>query len=339
MAPKLFTFEAALKKAPGKRHLLLGNGFSRAYRDDVFSYSSLFERADFKHLSPNAQKAFKALNTTNFEVVMSSLRNAAILLGLYEKDSKMIAKFSEDAKRLREVLVNAIASNHPDHPGEIKPEQYEACRKFLSNFGCYYTLNYDLLLYWVLMHKNECEIELNADDGFRTPESGEEEYVTWEVENTRSQNVHYLHGALHIFDAGPEIQKYTWVNTGVRLITQIREALERNLYPLFVAEGESKQKLDHIQHSGFLSRAYRSFANIGGNLFIFGHSMADNDDHILKLIPKNKVTNVFVSLHGDPNSGANKNIIRRMDMLASQRKGKKLLSVDYFDASTARVWG
>ena len=35
------TFEKALKKGtPGKMHLLLGNGFSRACRDDIFAYDS-----------------------------------------------------------------------------------------------------------------------------------------------------------------------------------------------------------------------------------------------------------------------------------------------------------
>ena len=55
-------------------------------------------------------------------------------------------------------------------------------------------------------------------------------YVVWEPENSHGQNIHFLHGALHIFDAGSEIQKYTWNNTGVRLIEQIRNALTKEYY-------------------------------------------------------------------------------------------------------------
>ena len=43
------TFAEALQRtrdAP-KRHLMLGNGFSRALRDDIFAYGALFDRADF----------------------------------------------------------------------------------------------------------------------------------------------------------------------------------------------------------------------------------------------------------------------------------------------------
>jgi hypothetical protein len=158
-------------------------------------------------------------------------------------------------------------------------------------------------------------------------------------ENTNQQNVHYLHGALHVFDAGSELQKYTWINTGVRLIEQIRSALKSNLYPVFVAEGESKQKLDKIQHSGYLSRAFRSFANVGGDLFIFGHSMADSDDHILNLMSKNKVSRVFVSLHGDPAKASNNFIRTKIEKIAAKRPTKRPLEVTYFDAASAKVWG
>jgi hypothetical protein len=50
MAP--MTFERACKAVRGSKppHLLLGNGFSRACRDDIFSYDSLFDRADFQEI-------------------------------------------------------------------------------------------------------------------------------------------------------------------------------------------------------------------------------------------------------------------------------------------------
>ena len=124
------------------------------------------------------------------------------------------------------------------------------------------------------------------------------EYVTWEPENTYQQNVYYLHGALHIFDAGVEIQKYTWINTGIRLIEQVRTALQQNLYPLFVAEGASSQKLARIRHSDFLSKAQRSMLGLGGALFTYGHSLAANDSHILRLIVKSKVKQLFVGIYG-----------------------------------------
>ena len=68
----------------------------------------------------------------------------------------------------------------------------------------------------------------------------------WRI--TDRQNIFYLHGALHVFDAENELKKYTWVRTGIRLIEQIRAALQANLYPLIVAEGQSQEKMARILH-------------------------------------------------------------------------------------------
>jgi hypothetical protein len=187
--------------------------------------------------------------------------------------------------------------------------------------------------------QQELKPEVAFDDGFRTPDEGPEDYVTWDVEKTDQQNVFYLHGALHIFDAGSEIQKYTWINTGVPLIDQIREALERNLYPLFVAEGESDGKVTRIRHSDFLARAYRSFAKIGGSLFIYGHSMAPNDEHIVRLIGKSRIRQLFIGLYGDPESPDNRRIRARAAALAASRSRTRQLAVAFFDAESVRVWG
>jgi len=145
---QLLTFEESLQRAEGRKHVLLGNGFSRALRNDIFAYEALFLRADFSHLSPTARQAFTVLNTTDFEVVMRALRLVARIIPLYRNDPDLVRILTQDADGLREVLVQAIAQNHPEGPFDITDEQYGACRRFLANFDTTYTLNYDLLLYW-----------------------------------------------------------------------------------------------------------------------------------------------------------------------------------------------
>ncbi|MGB7541823.1 MAG: DUF4917 family protein, partial [Burkholderiales bacterium] len=75
--PGLPTFASMLAKIPkgAHCHVLLGNGFSQAWRSDIFSYSALFDRADFKNLSPAARASFGVLDTTDFERVMRALRD------------------------------------------------------------------------------------------------------------------------------------------------------------------------------------------------------------------------------------------------------------------------
>lgn len=348
MAIEILDFDTCIgqAKSAGHVHALLGNGFSRACRDDIFAYGALFDRADFSKLSPNCRHAFDALQTTDFEVVIRALNSAATLLETYDPNLTSLAQsFRADAKGLREVLVAAIAGSHPDWPGDIPADKFAACRRFLSNFERVYTLNYDLLMYWAYMQE-ELQPTLECDDGFRQPDSGIEHYVTWEVENSYDQKIYYLHGALHLFDSGPELQKYTWRKTGIRLKDQIRAALENSKYPLFVSEGTSAEKLERIKHSGYLHRALASMPKVSGSIFVYGLSFAQNDDHVLRMIEVGKISRLYVGLYGEVNSESNKKIIARTQKIIDARRARGTgrrrtieLEVKFFDAQSANVWG
>lgn len=337
----IYSFEDCLKMAGARKHILLGNGFSIALKPDIFSYGSLYGKADFSSV-PHAAEVFEALATQDFEAVIRLLVDMVKVLKCYKDSSpELVAQIERDAAAIKTILAEAIARNHPDRPYDISNGQYTACRAFLSNFGHIYTLNYDVLLYWALMHEDVDELHIRCDDGFRHPEGNEDApYVSWQDSN--SPTVHFLHGALHIFDAGHEITKYTWSKTDIPIVEQVRSALDEEKYPLFVAEGHSHDKLDKIMHSAYLHKALRSFSNISGSLFVFGHSFDDNDDHVLKKIPEGKVTDLFVGLYGDPSSDANKRIIAKafsfVDFRAETGRRNKL-NIHLFDVGTAKVWG
>lgn len=342
---KLLTFDSAIEKSSSynKRHLLLGNGFSIACRANIFRYDALFEQADFSALSSSARSAFTALDTTDFERVIKALRDAAKLCEKYGVSPSKTKVMLDDADALKELLVQTIAKSHPEFPAAITEAEYKACQEFLSNFNTIYTFNYDLLLYWTQMHR-ESEADIDSDDGFRTSQDdiddgNESDYVVWEPGNSHEQNTWFLHGALHVFDAGTEVQKYTWRRTGIRLIEQVRNALSKNFFPLFVAEGTSDEKYERIRHSDYLAKAYRSFESIQHCLFIYGHSLAANDEHYLKLIERGKISHLFVGLFGDPNSKSNKAIISRANAMQTARSSRSPLKVDFYDSATAKVWG
>lgn len=337
----ILTFQQAIEDAQrfNKRHLLLGNGFSIACRPEIFTYGRLYEQADFTKISSTAKLAFEALETQDFERVIKALRDTARILRAYDGSSELASQLVADSNGLRELLVQTIAASHPAWPGEIEEHEYVACRCFLDNFNTIFTFNYDLLLYWTKMHTAEGS-RPDSDDGFRALEDEyDASYVVWEPGQSHHQDMWFLHGALHIFDSGTEIQKYTWSKTGVRLIDQIRDALSKNYFPIFVSEGSSAEKYERIRHNDYLAKAYRCFESIQGALFIFGHSLAENDDHYLRCIRKGKVSQLYVGLYGDPNSDANKFIMRRANQLSNGRRGKNALSVSYYDAASAKIWG
>lgn len=323
------------------RHLLLGNGFSIACRPDLFRYDSLLNQADFSHLE-TAREAFNRLETTNFETVIRALRSFSIIGELYSpSNSEARESAIADADSLREVLVRAIADSHPDRPHEMDSQEYLSCRNFCRGYTSINTLNYDLLIYWAMMQNELGDGEIKCDDGFRKPsDDPSAEYVSWDPDNSPTPTLRYLHGALHIFDTGTELKKFTWINTQIPLVDQIREALSREFYPLFVSEGKSSEKLDRIRHSDYLCKMYRSFSQLKGSIVVYGHSLDECDKHIFndRIGRRGKTKNLFVSLFGDPASKVNQEIIHRASGLVSLRSVKWPLTVKFFDAASASVW-
>jgi hypothetical protein len=110
-----------------------------------------------------------------------------------------------------------------------------------------------------------------------------------------------------------------------------------------VAEGTSAQKKDKIRHNAYL---YQGLKQLTSNViqgkhcwFIFGHSLAANDDHILTRIGRGRFKKLYVGLYGDQREAWNVEIIGRATWLASLRHEKWPLDVAFYQAETAQVWG
>lgn len=360
--PELITFQDAIKETEGqKRHLILGNGFSIACRPDIFRYDTLYNQADFSKCK-HVEQVFERLNTHDFEVIIDALEKGAQIVPIYGSDKELIESLQTEALSLKHLLVDTVANNHPSRPNDISDAEYRSCRNFLNNFlnedecdRCsVYTLNYDLLLYWALMHEEEEEnFPLRFNDGFNHEFLGYEDDgegaifspdVTWQGETqAHNQNIHYLHGALHLYDEGSQLTKYTWINTGVALTDQARYSIENGFFPLFVSEGASDKKLDKITHSGYLHKAYRSYtSNINkkpSNFFTYGYSFSDNDKHISKKMAEGKCKRIFVGIFGDINSKENQKIVRKVEAVKEFRSNRYPLEVEFYDVESAEVWG
>ena len=78
----------------------------------------------------------------------------------------------------------------------------------------------------------------------------------------------------------------------------------------------------------------------GTALFVYGHSFAKNDAHILNMIGYGKIAHLFVSLYGDPSSKVNEMIRANVEHIVELRPTVyPELKADYFDAASAKVWG
>lgn len=171
--------------------------------------------------------------------------------------------------------------------------------------------------------------------------------MIWDGYAGHGQRVYHLHGGLHVYDAGSTLQKITWTRTGVPLVDQIRSALAQNVYPLVVTEGSSEEKLSRIEHSPYLHKGLKSLQNNQGTIFVHGHSLAENDEHVLARIERSKVERAYISLHGDPDSEINQALRQRAALMVERRQGqeadkpehrRKQLRVEFYDADSAGVW-
>ena len=151
MPDDLMVYEDAIEQtAKEDRRLLLGNGFSIAQAGARFCYGNLLERSGLANEGP-IRNVFRAFDTVDFEEVMHALEHASKIEKAYGND-RQADIFKDDAAAVREALISAVRAVHPSIQFDVPEQQRTSCAEFLSNFPEIFTLNYDLLLYWVILN-------------------------------------------------------------------------------------------------------------------------------------------------------------------------------------------
>lgn len=334
-----------LKKKKRNKHLLLGNGFSIAYDYDIFSYNSLnsfIESTDNKLLN----KLFDITDNKNFEVVMQQLDTFVEIAKVFEAEKTLLSNIKSASDLLKESLIEAVKELHPEHVFSIPEEKSQKCYQWLNEYlsfeGNVFTSNYDLLLYWVLMRNGS----KHHGDGFGRDKESEEYVPSEDAEyselrwgkNSNSQNVHYLHGALQIFDQGIEIIKEEY-NGSQNLLEVINGKMSNKEYPIFITAGDGQEKLKNIMHNRYLTYCYESLTKISGSLVTFGFNFGEYDNHIIDAINKaakgyfdknnkfQKLLSVYIGAYSKEDAEHINSI-----------KDKFKCKVNLFDSSTANIW-
>lgn len=334
----------SLQKKHRPMSLLLGNGFSIAYDHGIFSYNALYDFLTSKE-DELLDKLFGAIKTTNFELIMQQLDTTLALLDAFESDNLIKEQLKEASEKLKDSLLKSVQELHPEHVFKMPEEKTMACARFLSLFlnssGHIFTTNYDLLLYWVLMRQGVA----NPFDGFgreleNPVEAGAGDQPEWSDliwgPHQSDQNVHYLHGALHLFDTGAEIIKEQYGSAGY-LLENISERLSNNDYPIFVTAGNGDEKLAHIRHNRYLTYCYDKLSTVDGSLVTFGFNFGPYDEHIIEAVNKAskfgtkqppKLWSIYIGTYSDQDVEHIKSIEHKFHA-----------KVRIFDAKTANVWG
>jgi hypothetical protein len=257
--------------------LLLGNGASQALWGK-FAYSSLYEIAcdpARQHpLTPVDQAFFNDMGTVNFEAVLSALATTKMVCGHLKKE---YGDVDERYQSIRKSLIEAITAIHAPYE-RVPRKQKQSLGDILSNYRYIYSTNYDLLLYWAMM-------ETKAKWKWKDFLWGNEQSFDASDAHEWSENarcVLYLHGALHLYHdlLGNTRKKVFREDDGTDLLAQFDVAGE--WIPLFVSEGNSKDKLRSIRQNDYLSFAYWKLCYHRGPLVVFGSALEkDFDQHII----------------------------------------------------------
>jgi len=206
------------------------------------------------------------------------------------------------------------------------------------------SLNYDLILYWVMMYGNseiddghkfkDCFLYGSFDDkwqGFRKL------FLPGEESNTL---VFYPHGNL-IFRrnaVGSESKiKNDNQNDSKKLLDTVLECWEtegtKGFVPLFVSEGTSPQKIASIQNSYYLSTVYREvLTDLTPSLVIYGWGFGEQDMYILERMSNSGIKRVAVSVHGNDQA-----YCTRVSQMIYKNLGKSV-GIKFFDSQSPDCW-
>lgn len=285
---------AYLKTKPDRKtHLLMGNGFSIAYDNSIFSYKSLSQHVKESD-NEVLKKLFSVVDNCNFEVIMQQLDTFISISDALACGEDIKTKLTKSRDSLQEALIKAVNELHPEYVFKVPFERSKKCAQFLyeyiNNGGFLFTTNYDLLMYWVLLRHESDKVSI---DGFgRDAENVGSEYIPPEEidwselrwgRNQTNQNTFYLHGALPLFDTGSEIVKEEYDGHNY-LLENIKKRIDKKEYPIFVTAGSGKDKLNHIMHNKYLTYCFEQFSKIEGSLITFGFNFGEYDDHIINAI-------------------------------------------------------
>lgn len=247
--------------------LLLGNGASIAISDN-FRYTNLYEDAKEEGLlDDKTQALFNSFNTTDFEYILRKLWQASLVnkaLGIEE--NAVNAGYAQ----VRDSLFQAILSIHPKK-SEVS-DSLDSISKFLLKFKTVLSLNYDLIVYWAMMHSNHHE-EQQMKDAFLGPDF-KFKFDYGYLRNNKCNSdikdtlVFYPHGNLILTRLNDSV--YTEKKLTIK---QIKEVLPNNslspesdlleligLYynkqnfetPLFISEGTAAHKEASIKFNNYL---------------------------------------------------------------------------------------
>lgn len=331
--------------------LIVGNGASISLSNN-FNYSNLFLKAEeLGYLSPEIAKIFSQVGTSNFEVILNQLDITQKINNLLSLPKMLTAQLpqindviSTSSNQIKTALIETIRGVHPEYTGlsitQSESNDVLKLNTFLNQFDYIINLNYDLLIYYILLS----DINLFIDS-FRNSDRYDSTLAFDEnVVNTpygAKTKLYYPHGNIVLcVDSNGEEQKICCAeaNSLLKKILSLWGS-ENPLYPLFICEGSSTEKLNSIHRNYYLRYVYNNILpNLPNNIICYGWSLSENDEHILKQILSASISKkIYISIH----KGAKDDTELEAECATIKKriiKINKKTEVHFFDTNDEGCW-
>lgn len=317
-------------------NLIIGNGASVALHQK-FRFDSLKEEAEKLRLfNDDISKLFIEFDTSDFELILRLVWHAKLInkhLGIVDQ------KLDSAYENIKQALIKVVKEVHCEHSdiADQLPQLYQ----FTKQFRTVVSLNYDLILYWILMYGNRNEDGHRFKDCFqgsglfRNNWQDLRNLIRKEKEVTLSL---YQHGNLSIFRDAKNTETKVQRGDFEGLLEVITSQWEDNKIPLFVAEGTGTKKLESIKSSSYLSTIFYEvlpdLITQKANLVIYGWSLGKQESHLVKQIFKNKQSGkVAISIFQN-----NQEECHRIYRLIKNEKVAPNIEVEFFDSQSSGCW-
>ena len=332
----------SLKKAT----LFLGNGASISL-SNKFSYKSLFDKAIGENvISTNLKAVFDQFETCNFEEILNNFEIAYKINATLQKADKSLSLYNindqiiDYQNLVKEALISTVREIHPiwSSLNIVQDNRDGYLSRFLTQFRYIISLNYDLLLYYIIQkeHASFCDgFGYNKDNSALRFNAAR--FKSADMKNRT--HVYYPHGnlVLGINKYGEEFKIFNKDESG--LLEQIYLMWEKmECLPLFICEGTSQKKKASITRNYYLSHVYRNIlSNLTNNIIIYGWSFSDNDTHILEKLVEKNYKKLYISVY----MPTGRNDVIDQNCLGIKNKIKEVNStteVFFFDSNDEMCW-
>ncbi len=305
--------------------LVAGNGLSLSFAKQSLDWEALRASVSAECLSDFAKRAFEVSAARDFESAARVLHESAHLLKRYEPI--LAARLEQESRDLCKLTAQAVAAAHPQRGARPDASKVAACARFLSDYQRVVTLNYDLLLYWVVVSANDA----CSRDGFGNCRPDDPKAVCWQGPNSQPC-IEYLHGALHLFVDALETKKLRADDED--LMTKITRRIASGLFPLVVSGPTAKVKAATIGRSPYLRSVLHRLSGHADAIVTFGWSASPQDRHVVDAILRSDCELVCIGCHGLRGG------LPTGDLTAFARNliqiGKEVI---LFDTEPMNVWG